>query len=119
MRTVGKALGGGRRRASREPLPMAAMVSKVERRQVAVLVDFSTTGARLRGTALPPQGEKVEVDIDTVKARGTVAWADQGLCGVAFDAPLPRFEVERLKRELASIATIAFSGESGLSVSSS
>lgn len=112
MRTFGRALGGGRRRALREALPMAAVVNKVERRQVAMLVDFSSTGARLRGTALPPAGEAVEVNIDTVKARGNVAWAGDGLCGVAFDAPLPRFEVERLKRELATVATIAFSGES-------
>lgn len=118
MRSFGKAMGGDRRRASREPLPTVATVSKVEQRQIAVLIDFSSTGARLRGTALPPQGEAVEVAIETVKTRGTVAWAGEGLCGVAFDAPLPRFEVERLKRELATIATIALLGEGGMAVTS-
>lgn len=111
MRSFGKAIGGGRRRASRDPLPMAAMVHKVEKRQIAVLVDFSSTGARLRGTGLPPEGEQVEVNIDTVRTRGIVAWAHEGLCGVAFDPPLPHFEVDRLHRELATIATIGFAGE--------
>ena len=109
MRSFGKALGGGRRRASREPLPVPAVVSKVEQRQVAMLVDFSSTGARLRGTALPPAGQAVEVTIDTVRAFGTVAWGEPGLCGVSFDAPLPRFEVERLRRDLAAVATLTFS----------
>lgn len=107
MRSFGKAVGGGRRRASREALPMAALVSRVEPRQVAVLVDFSMTGARLRGSGLPPVGEPVSVRIDCVRAYGTVAWAEDDLCGVAFDAPLPRFEIERLKRDARS-ATLSF-----------
>lgn len=107
MRAFGKAVGGGRRRASREPLPIPAVVSRIEQRQVAVLVDFSSTGARLRGSQLPPVGEPVSLTIDCVRAFGAVAWREDDLCGVAFDTPLPRFEVDRLRRE--ATATLAFS----------
>lgn len=107
MRSFGRAVGGGRRRASREPLPIPAVVSRIEQRQVAAIVDFSSTGARLQGSHLPPVGEPVSLTIDCVRAYGTVAWSDDDLCGVAFDAPLPRFEVERVRRE--ATATLAFS----------
>lgn len=103
----GKAIGGGRRRVAREPLPVPAVVSRIERRQVATLVDFSSTGARLQGPHLPPVGEPVSLLIDCVRAFGTVAWTDNDLCGVAFDGPLARFEVDRLRRD-AKDATLTF-----------
>ena len=105
--TFGKAIGGGRRRVAREPLPVPAVVSRIEQRQVAALVDFSSTGARLQGSQLPPVGEPVSLLIDCVRAFGTVAWAEKDLCGVAFDAPLARFEVDRLRRD-AKDATLSF-----------
>jgi hypothetical protein len=113
MRTFGKAVGGGRRGASREPVPLAAVVSRVEPRQSAVLVDLSVSGAQLRGSGLPQIGEAVSVNVDGMQAQGTVAWAGEELCGVAFDAPLPRFEVERLRRDATkatATATLGFGG---------
>lgn len=107
IRKFGKAIGGGRRQASREPLPVSAVLSRIEQRQLAVLVDFSNTGARLKGSRLPPVGEPVSLLIDCVRAYGTVAWVDDNLCGVAFDAPLARFEVDRLRRD-AKDATLSF-----------
>ena len=103
----GKAIGGGRRRASREPLPVPAVLSRIEQRQLAVLVDFSSTGARLQGPQLPPVGEPVSLLIDCVRTYGTVAWTDDDLCGVAFDAPLARFEFDRLQRG-AKTAMLSF-----------
>jgi hypothetical protein len=109
MRTFGKAVGGGRRGAAREPVPLAAVVSRVEPKQTAVLVDLSTTGAQLRGSGLPSVGEAVSVNVDGMRALGIVVWAGTELCGVAFDAPLPRFEVDRLRRD-ATEATLGFGG---------
>lgn len=117
----GKAVGGGRRGATREPLPLAAVVSRAEPRQSAVLVDLSSSGARLRGSGLPPVGEAVSVNVDGMHALGFVAWAEDDLCGVAFDAPLSRFEIDRLRRDAAraavATATLGFGGmEEKLSV---
>ena len=91
----------------REPLPLPAVISRIEQRQVAALVDFSSTGARLKGSQLPPVGEPVSLLIDCVRAFGTVAWAEEDLCGIAFDAPLARFELDRLRRD-AKDATLSF-----------
>jgi hypothetical protein len=120
MPSFGKAVGGGRRGASREPLPLAAVVSRVEPRQSAVLVDLSSSGARLRGPGLPPVGEAVSVNVEGMRALGIVAWAEDELCGVAFDAPLSRFEIDRLRRDAtaaSATATLGFGGvEEKLSV---
>ena len=109
MRNFGKAAGGGRRHASREAMPMPAEVTVVKKRQTAVLVDLSGTGARLSGPDLPEEGEIVSLTVDCVRAFGTVAWVRDGACGVQFDAPLLPFEVKRLQREITN-ATITYGG---------
>ena len=85
---------------------MPAMLSTIESYHVAMVIDLSDTGARLRGDSLPPVGEVVSVKLDCVRAFGVVAWATVEECGVRFDDPLTKFEFERLKREvkLASLA---------------
>ena len=98
MHIFGKSNGGGRRRASRENLPMPALVSTIDKTYVAVLVDLSNTGARLSGFNLPRAGKPMTLRIECVRAFGIVAWSEEGQCGVEFDDPLPDFEVERLKR---------------------
>ena len=98
MPMFGKSNGGGRRRASRESMPMTALVSTIDQTYFAVLVDLSNTGARLSGPKLPRAGKPMSLRIDCVRAFGIVAWAEDGQCGVEFDDPLPDFEVSRLKR---------------------
>lgn len=105
MTAFGKCGGGGRRRASREELPLAAVVGTTKENRVMVLVDLSTTGARLRGPALPHAGEALTLKIDCVRAFGLVAWSEHGECGVEFDAPILPFEVDRLRCE-AKLATL-------------
>ncbi|HKP34960.1 MAG TPA: PilZ domain-containing protein [Sphingomicrobium sp.] len=100
MGLFGKSNGGGRRRASREAVPMPALVSTVQQTRMAVLADVSATGARLRGANLPGAEEPVSVRMDCVRAFGIVAWSEAGECGVEFEPPLPEFEVERLRREV-------------------
>lgn len=105
MGIFGKSNGGGRRASSRETLPLPAIVSTIQKNRMVVLVDLSSTGARLEGPDLPPGGESMSLRIDCVRAFGMVAWSEDGQCGVSFDCPLAGFEVERLKRE-ASVATL-------------
>lgn len=105
MTAFGKCGGGGRRRASREELPLAAVIGTTRENKVAVLVDLSTTGARLRASNLPRPGEAMTLKIDCVRAFGIVAWAARGECGVEFETPIFPFEVERLRRE-AKVATL-------------
>lgn len=109
MGLFGRSSGGGRRRASRKTLPMPALVSTVQQTRMAVLVDLSATGARLRGSGLPRPEDAVSLRMDCVRAFGIVAWSEAGECGVAFDPPLPDFEVERLRREV-KVATLTSDG---------
>jgi PilZ domain len=106
MPMFGKRIGGGRRKASRETLPLPAMLSTIDNYHMATVVDLSSSGARMRGDMLPDAGQSVAIKLDCVRAFGVVAWSNGGECGVAFDEALSRFELERLRREvkLASLA---------------
>lgn len=99
MRTFGKCAGGGRRSAGRTAIPLAAILTTLRRSWCAALVDLSCTGARLRGAGLPPNGEVLEIKIESVRTFGTVIWSKGDQCGLRFDEPLMPSEVERLRRE--------------------
>jgi PilZ domain len=95
----GRAKGGGRRGAERSVAALAAVLMTVTSTQRTTLVDLSCTGARLRGDGLPPEGDIVELKIETVRVFGIVAWSNETECGIEFDAPLVPFEVENLRRK--------------------
>lgn len=80
-------------------MSLEVVVSTVEHSQPTELVDISSTGARLRGRALPPEGEYVELRMDCIRAFGPVVWSTCDECGVAFDSPLLAVEADRLRRE--------------------
>jgi hypothetical protein len=109
MKAFGKCDGGGRRHASREHLQFPALVSTIQDDRVLVLVDLSSTGARLRGPDLPPVGEAVSLKVDYVRAFGTVAWLNGGECGVDFDSPIQSFQIARLS-ERVKVATFTAGG---------
>ena len=86
--TFGKSSGGGRRAAPREAAPLLAVYTTVTSSHSALLVDVSSTGARLRTPDLPEEGDELLVTVDKVKIFGSVAWARDGEFAVAFDEPL-------------------------------
>lgn len=99
MNTFGRREGGGRRTAERTQAPLPVIVTTVAGSKCTALIDISCAGARLSGRDLPPPGEDVQVRIETVRAFGTIVWSDEEQCGVAFDAPLAPFEVDRLRTD--------------------
>ena len=107
MSIFGKRVGGGRRSASREQLPLPAVVSTINERHGVELVDLSATGARLRGPDLPPAGEALWVKIDTLSRFGLVAWSDADECGIAFDVPVRGHELARLRNEVHTATLVA------------
>jgi hypothetical protein len=100
MPLFGKRIGGGRRKSSREQLPLPAMLSTIESYDMAMVVDLSSTGARMRGDSLPKVGQGICLKLDCARVFGVVTWSNGAECGVAFDDPLSRFELERLRREV-------------------
>ena len=109
MVAFGKSMGGGRRSAPRETTPMVATVSTLTRSHSAVVVNVSTSGARLRGAELPKMGEDLVVSIETVQAFGTVIWCDQGEAGIEFDPPLDLDEEALLRRRMALLQGLPLS----------
>lgn len=86
---------------------MVAVFTTVSHSHGAVLVDLSSTGARMRSDELPRLGEELMVTIETIRAFGTVAWIDGDQFGVAFDVPVSTGELMQLKRRLTRTAGLA------------
>ena len=97
MNTFGKSAGGGRRAAPREIAPLLAVYTTVTRAHSALLVDVSSSGARLRTPYLPIEGEELFVTIGTVKAFGSVAWVREDQFAMAFDEPLETEDLDHLR----------------------
>lgn len=79
---------------------MAVLTTLVGSRS-AVLVNVSSTGARVRGADLPVMGVDLVLNIDRVQAFGTVIWSDSGECGIGFDPPLDPSDEEYLRNLVA------------------
>ena len=102
MGAFGKSAGGGRRSAARASAPLMAVLTTLIRSRSAVLVDVSSTGARVRATDLPAMGDEVIVHIDRVEAFGSVVWSDSGECGIVFDPPLDPDDEDYLRNLVAA-----------------
>jgi hypothetical protein len=101
MSKFGKRKGGGRRSATRSPVPLIATVKTLGGTHSSIVVDVSATGARLRGDDLPQCHEDLLVTVEGISAFGTVAWADGNERGVAFDAPLSARDEQFLHQKVA------------------
>ena len=100
MSVFGKCQGGGRRGAPRGNYPCIIVYRTLLRSDSAVLIDVSSTGARLRGERLPGQGEDLVVNIEGNSTFATVAWSDDGQCGLTFDAPLPAAVLAAIEKKV-------------------
>lgn len=116
MRAFGRSNGGGRRSASRALAPLPAVFMTIARTDTAAVIDISCTGVRLRGRDLPPRGEEMDLKVEEVRVFGIVAWAEDDECGVAFEAPLMPFEVDRLRRKAGVPRLAALSIEDRLAL---
>ena len=114
MSTFGKSRGGGRRAAARSSAPLIAVLTTVSESFSALIVDISTTGVRLRSSHLPQMSQEVMILFEEARVFGSVAWSENGECGVEFDAPLSHEDEKRLKllvsaaRDLPPEMTAAF-----------
>lgn len=104
MSFFGKCGGGGRRSTPRVVAPLIAMLTTLSRSDPAVVLDVSTTGARVRGGNLPKAGEELLFTVDKVRAFSTVVWSEHGECGIEFDGPLPAADINQLRFNIAKSA---------------
>jgi len=107
MSVFGKRSGGGRRTARREPAPAVAVVTTVTESHGAVMVDLSTTGARLRSPEAPELNEELMLTVESTRAFGRVAWIRGNQFGIEFDDPLAPLDVMKIRGKLMKSAGLA------------
>ena len=100
--SFGKCPGGGRRTAPREAAPLLTVYTTVTRARSALLVDVSSSGARLRTPDLPEVKEELFVTVGKVKAFGSVVLVGRGEFAVASDEPLETEQLEMLRQNVRS-----------------
>lgn len=76
---------------------MLAVLMTLGSTRAAVVSDLSCTGVRLSGDDLPPRGELLEIKMSDVEAFGTVVWATDSQCGIAFETELASADVDALR----------------------
>jgi hypothetical protein len=101
MVAFGKSSGGGRRTGKREAAPLAAVLTTRSRTFRGILVDVSSTGARIRGDDLPKVEDEAVLGVEKIRAFGTIRWNDGHDCGIEFERDLLHHEVVDLRREVA------------------
>ncbi len=112
MAVFGKRIGGGRRRADRTQSVLPALVTTVTGSRSAVLLDVSSTGAKVKGTDLPEAGGFVKFKVEGTEVYATVQWCDGEMCGIAFETALTAFQVDHVRREAdqARFTEVSISG---------
>lgn len=93
----------GRRVEPRANIVLPASVEALDGRQSISLIEVSRSGARLEGADLPAIGKGVILRCGKLDTFGTVVWAVDGRCGVAFDEPISTQELIEI-RHLAVVA---------------
>ena len=90
---------GGRRGAARGAVSLAASMQTTGTYLTIEIVEISATGARLRGAALPAEGQFVLLRAGPLDLFGEVVWHRGDLCGIHFDEPLDDPCVKRMRRD--------------------
>ena len=98
--TFGKRGGGGRRGAPREAAPLLAVYTTVTKSHEAVLVDVSSSGARLRGPVLPEVGDELFVTVEHIKAFGMVVRVEEPEFAIEFDETLLSEDLDTLRNKV-------------------
>ena len=108
MSMFGKSKGGGRRKTPRAPMPLFAVISTGSYERRVGVINVSDRGVQLTSPDVPGEGEVVLFQSDTVRSFGRVAWSRCGQCGVAFDEPLSKDQVEQLRQEANLAADLPY-----------
>ncbi len=93
----GKQGGGGRRAARRIYAPLPALLITMADRHPAVLYNISETGARLRARNAPAERTELFLQVDSLDIYARVVWQRGEECGLEFERPIRRWDVELLR----------------------
>ena len=87
---------GERRKSKRDPMGIEVSLHSIAQSRVAVLVDVSTTGARIGGHDLPAIGKDVLLKVGGVELFGTVVRSNENEAAMRFDHPVRPSELDTL-----------------------
>jgi hypothetical protein len=90
---------GGRRRAHRQPVALAASALTLDGSRSVMIEDVAPTGAKLRAHQLPATGSQLLVRVGAIELFASVIWSRKGECGIVFDEALNPKTIEILKQE--------------------
>jgi hypothetical protein len=101
MTSFGKQDGGGRRKARRVDAALPALLITMSDRHPAILYNISETGALLRARAAPCERTELFLQVGSLDVYARVIWKAGEECGLEFEAPIRRWDVEQLRIEAA------------------
>lgn len=79
---------------------MLAVYTTVTKSHEAVLVDVSSSGARLRGPVLPEVGDELFVTVEHIKAFGKVVRVEEPEFAIEFDETLLSEDLDTLRNKV-------------------
>lgn len=95
----------GRRGRSRLRVRLPAKLQTRTETSRVILIDLSTTGARIASNSLPKVGTEAMLHWDRYEAFGEVVWAEGVQFGLSFDDPISEEDV-LATRELDDVARL-------------
>lgn len=86
-------------RGERSPVSMSASIVTMDAYRFPELADISATGAKLKGSPLPPKGARALLRAGGLEILCRVVWAQEGACGVRFEEPVPPRVLKQIETE--------------------
>jgi hypothetical protein len=91
----------GRLRAERVRVSMTASIVTMNAYQYPELADISQTGAKLRGSPLPPKGSTALLRAGPLEVLCRVVWVKDEECGLRFDEPVAPRTLKQIQLDAA------------------
>ena len=89
-----------KRRAERVHAQAPAHVETPASRDAVTIADFSSSGARLLTSGLPPSRRDVFLDVNGLRLYGTIIWRRDNSFGLRFEETLPDCNLDELRNAL-------------------
>lgn len=99
-------------RAARAPVSLPASIVTMEAYRFPDLADISLTGAKLKGSPLPPKGTVALLKAGPLEVLCRVIWVEGDKCGVRFDETVAPAILQQVHKDgMAALETVRVPSE--------
>lgn len=105
INTFGKRGGGGRRATERVSAGLPAQLVSLAHRHPAILIEISTTGARVRAADPPRKNSEVLLVVEHISSYSRIIWRSGEVCGLRFVDEIDLFDVELIRHKASGAST--------------